>query len=96
MTIKSIDDMVELITSLDTNTKVIKGFDRAILGYDISDKETRVAYSVNHIIKILQNEQDMCFLDAVGHFQSKIQNQHTGLGKPIFIYSNGKNLDYDK
>tara|TARA_Y100001937_G_scaffold11332_1_gene14011 strand:- start:1356 stop:1643 length:288 start_codon:yes stop_codon:yes gene_type:complete len=95
MSIQSIDDIVEIITSLDPNTKVIKGFDSAILGYDILDTETRVAYSVNHIIRILQKEYDLSFLDAVGHFHSKIQNQHTGLGKPIFIYSNGKNLDYE-
>jgi hypothetical protein len=94
MTIKNIDDMVELIKQLDTKTKLINGFDCAILGYEIGKRETRVAYSVNHIINKLQSIQfnNMSFLEAVEEFDNKIRNKYEGEGSPIFIYSNNKGL----
>tara|TARA_R110001599_G_scaffold342597_1_gene564596 strand:+ start:515 stop:790 length:276 start_codon:yes stop_codon:yes gene_type:complete len=91
MTIKNIDDMVELIKQLDTKTKLINGFDCAILGYEIGKRETRVAYSVNHIINKLQHN-GMSFLEAVEEFDNKIRNKYEGEGSPIFIYSNNKGL----
>ena len=98
MTIKNIDDMVELIKQLDTKTKILNGFDCAILGYEIGKRETRVAYSVNHIINKLQSKthpllyNNMSFLEAVEEFDNNIRNKYEGEGSPIFIYSNNKGL----
>ena len=47
MTITNLNDMVELITSLDTKTKILEGYNFAILGYVIEKDHTKVAYSVN-------------------------------------------------
>ena len=87
---ESINDMIELITKLDTNTKVLEGFNEAILGYEIGKRETRIAYSVNHIIKKLQ-VNGMTFLEATEDFDVSIRTKHTGQGSPIFIYSNNSN-----
>jgi len=88
---KEINDMIELITSLDTNTKILVGFNEAILGYEIGNRETRVAYSVNHIIKKLE-KGGMTFLEAMEEFDRNISKKFDGVGRPVFIYSNNKNL----
>lgn len=92
MTIENINDMIELITSLDTNTKTLEGFNDAVLGYDVQTKFTRVAYSVNKIIDILQNEKGMEFMDACQYFDKEVVKTHQGEGSPLFIYSNNKNI----
>ena len=92
--INTMNDMIELIRKLDTKTKLLNGFDCAILGYEIGKRETRVAYSVNHIIKKLQSIRynNMSFLEATEEFDNNIRNKYEGEGKPIFIYSNNKGL----
>tara|TARA_R110000851_G_scaffold8011_2_gene30866 strand:- start:36345 stop:36617 length:273 start_codon:yes stop_codon:yes gene_type:complete len=88
---KELNDMIELITKLDTNTKVLEGYNSAIIGYVINSTETSIAYSVNHIIKILQLK-DMSFLEATEEFDTNINRKYIGVGKPTFIYCNNKGL----
>ena len=95
MTITNLNDMVELITSLDSETKILHGYNFAILGYVIEKDHTKVAYSVNHIIHHLELIKKMSFLEATAYFDNHIINIHTGKGKPLFIYSNNYKIEND-
>ena len=96
MTIRNLNDMIELITSLDTDTIVLEGDNHAILGYVFDDKNTRIAYSVNHILDKLQRYENMSFLEATAHFDNQILSKYQNdKGKPIFVYSNNTKLNND-
>jgi len=87
------DNIVELINLLNTNTMVLDGFNRAIVGYVFDNNETRIAYSVNHILDILMERDNMSYIEAQEFYYSNIMSLKVDdMAMPIFVNCNNKGL----
>ena len=83
------DNIVELINLLNTNTMVLDGFNRAIVGYVFDNNETRIAYSVNHILDILMERDNLSYIEAQEFHYFNIECLKVGdMALPIFVNCN--------
>jgi len=78
-----LDDIVEMFPEED----ILKadGYDDCILGFDYSwDGTIRLIYSVNSILNILINENDMDEDEAIEYFEFNIRGAYVGEKTPIW------------
>ena len=90
MSLRSSKDLIELIAKLDVKTIILNGYNEAIIGYDMSGSVTRCVYSVNKIVKIIQEREEWDFIRASQFFEVKIQGKKTKekgeIISPVFVY----------
>jgi hypothetical protein len=78
-----LDDIVEMFPEED----ILKadGYDYCILGFDYSwDGTIRLIYSVNSILNVLINENDMDEDEAIEYFEFNIRGAYVGEKTPIW------------
>jgi len=69
----------------DEECLVADGFDEAVIGV-VYGVEPQAVYSVQKIIDILIEEDEMDIADAIEHFEYNIAGSYMGEKTPIYVY----------
>ena len=69
----------------DEECLVADGFDEAVIGV-VYGVEPKAVYSVQKIIDILIEEDEMDIADAIEHFEYNIAGSYLGEKTPIYVY----------
>ncbi len=69
----------------DEECLVADGFDEAVIGV-VYGVEPKAVYSVQKIIDILIEEDEMDIADAIEHFEYNIAGSYMGEKTPIYVY----------
>ncbi len=83
----------EIAISLQADMLQIDGFDKAIVGYDITEKPPVYVYDREKIIDILIEDNDMDREMAVEHLGFNIEGIMLK-GSPIYIWPEEDDYDY--
>jgi hypothetical protein len=80
------EELNEYLTDENPNALFADGFDEAILGYtQRMNQPPLVAYSVDKIIEILMERDEMTYEEAMEYFDFNIGGGWVGEGTPIWI-----------
>jgi hypothetical protein len=78
----------EVMDSMEAEYVRLDGLDEAIIGYtDHGNTEPALVYSVDKIVQILMERDEMSELDAKEFFSYNIDTRYSTKGNPVFVWT---------